>query len=330
MATTRRFRGSGRPCGHDGQLQLHTHINDGSAAITAPSLSSHEKELPLVIMDITSLFAAVLFFTGNLMIIIFRVKEGNRSHWNSELHYQLDPDYLQQEWDFRNKYRVFYQSAALVNACAWFFFAIPMIQLAWVLSHRGTKSVWLHICIAVLTLAGSFTEWISRFLHMGQSLAAHKLSTEGFNLDNWIASNSDDGLGWKTLEVTYIMASGLIWFIDAFEWIAIFFIMLLVHVSVRRWRTTDQSTFGACWNLIGLFIGLLSVLDFVAEILRLDGFRTFRKIAYWYASINRLILLPIWLILLGIQLPYAIMKTNQQTADSTTNTPGENGAFEST
>jgi hypothetical protein len=275
-------------------------------------------------MDISSLFSALLFFTGNLLIIIFYVKEGNREHWDQELHYQLDPDYLQQEWDFRNKYRVFYESAALINAMAWFFFAFPMIQLAWVLSHRGDKSMWLHITIAVLTLAGSFTEWISRFLHMGQSLAAHKLSTD-FNLDNWLASNSNDGLGWRTLEVTHIVTSGIIWFIDAFEWLAMFFIMIFVHISVRRWRTTDVSTFGAVWNSIALFIALLSVLDFVAEILRLDGFKTFGKIAYWYASLNRLILLPIWLILLGLRLPYAVMKTNQQAASSAS-TPGENGA----
>lgn len=275
-------------------------------------------------MDITSLFAAILFFTGNLMIIIFYVNETNRPHWDSDLHYELDPDYLQEEWDYRNKYRVFYQSAALINAMAWFFFAFPLVQLAWVLSQRGSKNVWMHIIIVVLTLAGSFTEWISRFLHMGQSLAAHKLSTE-FNLDNWLADNSNDGLGWRTLEVTYIATSGVVWFIDAFEWLAMSFIMLFVHISVRRWRTTDGSTFGACWNAIALFIALLSLLDFCAEILRIDGFRTFNKIALWYGSLNRLILLPLWLILLGLRLPYAISKTNQQAA-AADGTGDENGA----
>jgi hypothetical protein len=259
------------------------------------------------------------------MIIIFYVKEGNREHWDQELHYDLDVDYLKLEWDFRNKYRAFYESAALINACAWFFFAFPMIQLAWVLSRRGTKSVWLHIIIAVLTLAGTFTEWISRFLHMGQSLSAHKLSTE-FELDHWLASDSNDGLGWKTLEVTHIATSGIIWFIDAFEWLAMFFIMIFVHISVRQWRTQDATTFGVIWNYIALFIALLSVLDFVAEILRLDGFKTFGKIAYWYGSLNRLILLPLWLILLGVQLPYAFMKTNQQAAAGTSTIPGENVA----
>jgi hypothetical protein len=275
-------------------------------------------------MDLTSLFSAILFFAGNLLIIIFYVKEGNREHWDSELHYQLDPDYLQEEWDFRNKYRVFYESAALINAMAWFFFAFPMLQLAWILSHRGSQSVWMHIIIAVLTLAGSFTEWISRFLHMGQSLACHKISRE-FNLDHWLADNSNDGLGWRTLEVTHIATSGIIWFIDAFEWLAMFFIMMFVHISVRRWRTTDVSTFGPCWNVLGLFIALLSVLDFVAEILRLDGFKTFRKIAYWYASLNRLVLLPLWLLLLGVQLPYAIRKTNPE-ADAGSPAGEENGA----
>jgi len=90
--------------------------------------------------------------------------------------------------------------------------------------------------------------------------------------------------------------------------------MALIHISVKRWRRdVDSTTFGACWNALGLFIALMCILEFIAEVLRLDGFITFGKIAFWYSGVNRLILIPTWLILLGMRLPYAAVKLNQQT-----------------
>jgi hypothetical protein len=264
-------------------------------------------------MDITALASAILFFIGNLLIIIFYAIESKRDHYDYDLYKQLDPEYIEKEWKFRTDNRPFFLTAGIINAMAWFFFAFPMIQLTWILSKRGTSQLWLHVSIAIFVLGGSFTEWISRFLYIGSTMATQLLYKE-FNLANWLSGSSGDGLGWRTLEVTHIVTSGLLWFTDAFEWLAMFFLMVGVHFSVRKWRLTDGGTFGACWNAVGLFIALLSLLDFVAEILRLDGFKTFNQIAFWYAAVNRLILLPTWLILLGLRLPYASVKLNQQTA----------------
>jgi hypothetical protein len=261
-------------------------------------------------MDITCVLAALLFFTGNLLLIIFYAKEAKREHFDYDIYITLDPDYIQQEWDFRMQHRPQYLAAGIINGLAWFFLTFPLIQLSWVLSQRGSKSLWLHIAIAILALAASFTEWISRFLYIGSSMATEMLVKQ-FNLDNWVASNSDDGIGWRALEVTHIVVSGLILFIDAFEWICLFLILVLIHISVRRWRVHDSVTFGACWNSMGLFIALLSLLDFVAEVLRLDGFKIFGQIAFWYAAANRLVLLPLWLLMLGSRLPYAAMKLNE-------------------
>ena len=116
------------------------------------------------------------------------------------------------------------------------------------------------------------------------------------------------------------MTRGLTTFVDAFEWIIMFVMLVMIHVSVRRWRATDDVTFGAAWNSVGLFIALLCLLDFVAEILRLDGVRVFGQIAFWYAAVNRLVLIPMWLILLGWRLPYASLKLNEPGMNS--ETPG--------
>lgn len=226
-------------------------------------------------MDITCVLAALFFFTGNLILLIVYAKENGRDHFDLTQYKDLNPDYIQEEWKFRVQHRAPYLAAGLINGLAWFCLAFPLLQLCWILSLRGTHRIGLHVTVAILTLCGSFTEWISRFLYIGSSMATQLLVKE-FELDHWYSINSNDGIGWRVLEVTHIVTSGLIWFIDAFEWLALFCIMTLLHISIRNWRTLDTTeSFGGCWNAVGLFIALLSLLDFAAEFLRLDGFKTF-------------------------------------------------------
>lgn len=259
-------------------------------------------------MDITCLLAALLFFVANLLQIIYYGLE-NQLRDESNAASKFDADDIEDLWTWRLDHKPQLLAAGVMNALAWFFFAFPMIQLTWVLSQRGSKSLWLHISVALLVLSGSLTEWISRFMYIGSSMATEMLASQ-FNLSNWLFT--DDGIGWKSLELSHLVTSGLISFVDSFEWIALFFIFMLTHVSVRAWRVYDTSTFGACWNVLGLFISLLSLCDFVAEILRVvDGSLVYADIAFWYSIVNRLILLPLWLLILGCQLPAAIAKSRE-------------------
>ena len=272
-------------------------------------------------MNILCLLAAVLFIVGNSLHIAFYVKEYQRSHFDPTLYKQLDPDYLKQEWEFRAENRPKFLAGGIINALAWFFLMFPLIQLAYVLSQRGTSRIALHMAVAILAVTGCLTEWIARFLYIGVSMAAELIATD-FNLTNWLSANSGDDIGWRALEITHIVTYGLVGFIDAFEWIVLSTILILVHISVRRWRNTvDGTTFGAAWNALGLFIALFCILDFVAEVLRLDGFRQFGKVAFWYSAVNRLILIPMWLIVLALKLPYASVKMNRAaTSGSATGT----------
>jgi hypothetical protein len=256
--------------------------------------------------------SALLFMAGNALLITYYVREYNRPHFDYDTYVSLDPAYIQEEWEFRIEHRPKYLAAGLLNAFAWFFFMFPMVQLSWILSQGGAKWISLHLAIGLLALAGSFTEWISRFLYIGTTMATELLATQ-FNLDAWITT--DDQIGWRSLEVTHVVTYGLVSFIDAFEWIILFIIFTLVHISVKRWRRqVDSTTFGACWNALGLFVALFCLLDFIAEVMRLVGFTSFGKIAFWYSSVNRLLLLPGWLLLLGCRLPVAGVKLNQHTA----------------
>ena len=239
------------------------------------------------------LLSALCFIVGNAVTIAYYVVEYRRPHFNYKEYIDLDPAYIQEEWAFRDSVRPMYTSAGVINTFAWFFLMFPLVQLAWILSQGGT---------------------ISHVLYIGSSMTS-ALLTEEFNLNNWITTdeNNPDELGWRTLEVTHIVTFGLVSIIGAIEWLFMGIIMLLIHVSIRRWqREVDLSTFGAGFNAFGLFISLMCILEFATEILRLIGFKYASQIAFWYSSVNRIILLPTWLLILGCKLSYASLKLNQQ------------------
>jgi len=278
-------------------------------------------------MDISCIFAALLFFVGNLLRLIYLGNEFNRG-FNWYKYTQLDPESIQSEWEFRISNKPNLMAAGFINSTAWFVFTFPLLQLVYVLNQQrgpGTsRSVWLHVGIVVLVLGGCFTEWIANFMYFG-SIIACELMIRKFNLTNWIDEDQDDSIGLRSLEVAYFAIRGMKFWVDAFEWIALFFIMVFVNVAVNRYRSRDPEAFGALWNVLGLFIGFVALLDFITEVLRTTNFRLFSQIAFCYSTTNRLILLPAWLIILGLQLPKALAKLEKgDSADQ------EEGVFLST
>mmetsp|Transcript_24136 Transcript_24136/g.51247 ORF Transcript_24136/g.51247 Transcript_24136/m.51247 type:complete len:301 (+) Transcript_24136:95-997(+) len=268
-------------------------------------------------MDISCILCAILFFIGNLLKLIFFGKERNRDfQWRKFT--QLEPEAIQAEWDFRIEHKPRLLAIGIISSLAWFIFCFPMLQLVYVLNRSrngpGTisRSLWLHAGILILVLGGAFLEWIAFFLYMGSTLAC-EMMVDSFNLSDWdIKDSGNDNVGLRTLEVAYFAIRGMKFWVDAFEWIALSVIMIFTYLAVLRHRKAEtDSAFGGVWNTIGLFIGFLSILDFVTEILRTVNFRLFSQLAFWYGTANRLVLLPTWLVLLGWRLPYAIVKLEQ-------------------
>jgi hypothetical protein len=264
-------------------------------------------------MDFTCILSALLFFVGNLLKLIYLGKESGRDAVSWLELKQLEPEFIQKEWEFRLDNRAHLFGIGWINSAAWFFFCFPILQLAYALNQqkgRGTsRSVWLHAGIVVMTLGGAFTEWIANFMYIGSTLACQLMINE-FNLQNWGQWNDD--LGYRALEVAYFAIRGMKFWVDAFEWIALATVMFMIHLAVCRYRAIALEPFGACWNALGMFIGLLSLLDFVTEVLRVTNFRVFSAIAFWYGTVNRLIFIPLWLIVLGWRLPYALLKLEEE------------------
>ncbi len=266
-------------------------------------------------MNFLCLLSAICFFVGNVLTIVYYAIDYRHANLTESFddYVDLDPQYLMTRWSFRSESFPMYIAAGVINTLAWFLFMFPVVQLSWILSQGGTKWISLHVAMAIFVLTGSLTEWIASFLYIGSSMTA-QLLVDNFNLDNWITANSGDMIGWRTLEVTHVVSFGLVSIVGAIEWILMAIIMMIIHVSVRRWqKQVDQTTFGACWNALGLFISLFCLIEFVTEVLRLYGSsRYFNQLAFWYSATLRLVFVPTWLLMLGMRLSYASLKLNQQ------------------
>lgn len=256
----------------------------------------------------TAFVAAALFWIGNMLRLVFLgMDSNNEKDYNLQ---QLEPLSIQQEWIFRITIKPYLLSSRVLNSLAWFVFCFPLFQLAYVLhTQKGSSSssMWIHCGIVILALGGTCLEWIGMILYIGSTLACEYMVNE-FNLTSW-TEDGDDNLGWKSLEVAYFVIRGMKLWVDAFEWIVLYFIMGLVHEGVRRYRAIDpdQIAFEAPWNALGLIVGILALMDFVAEILKVTSdFELLSEVAYWYGTVNRLILMPAWLAGLGVRLPHAL------------------------
>jgi hypothetical protein len=94
----------------------------------------------------------------------------------------------------------------------------------------------------------------------------------------------------------------MILWVDAVEWLALFGISVLLFISIHSQKERLLSLPSAS---VGLVMGLLALIDFAADILHLESWRSFSEIAFWITMLKRLIILPVWLLWLGYQLPKA-------------------------
>jgi hypothetical protein len=162
-------------------------------------------------VDCSCLLSALCFIVSNSLGIAVLVLDLNRSDFDLEAWKALNPTYIQEEWNHRRYISPLFQTANIFNALAWFFFSVPIIQLAWALSRGGKRKIGVHAAIAAFALAGCFSEVISRLLLFGSWSSSNWIS-KTFNLDYWIpdeiSQGTADRIGWRSLEVTYIITEG--------------------------------------------------------------------------------------------------------------------------
>jgi len=208
-------------------------------------------------------------------------------------------DYIQKNWGEKVNERLFTSLAGLLNAAAWFTFCVPILQIAWILSKGGKRKLGMHALMGALVIGGSIAELLSRLMMVGIENVAEWMARE-FNLDDWV--NQGDGIGWKVLELTTQLSRGLILWVDSFEYLALFGVLLITFFSARTERVPS---FGKKWANFGVFISILCLFDFLARVARFAEWRLFMEIAIIISLANTVVFIPVWLLILGHQLPTA-------------------------
>lgn len=343
--------------------------------------------------DLKCLAAALCFLTSNVLFIVhgalvYKENEPNSTDGSNRMKFsfgswkELDPIYIESRWAEREQARPIMMSAALIGAFAWFWLIVPIVQSAWVLSKGGKRQVGAHMSLAALAIVGGIIELLARLLTVGMTNASMWIAKD-FNLDNWTGSESDDGIGWRVLEMIHIVTRGLLIWIDAFEALAIFGIVVVLFYSIYtedKFRVNLNSmpakveksssiivqnddkadaasggastsgvigdtelsgstyrsdsnqtppppssafaatsskipikpTFNKCFAWYGLFVGLLAILDFLADVLRFVDWKLFGRIAMATNVLLGVIFLPVWLLCLAAQLPAATARFERE------------------
>ena len=183
-----------------------------------------------------TVLAALLFWAVNTIQIVQYVQQSQRwKNGDFESYAQLLPASIEVDWVFKIDTKALEYSIGYVKAAFWLVFTLPMIEMAWILSKRGTRSLGCNVGIAFFTLAGSWSKWFATILWTGMYISLIMLA-DNFNLDNWLSSEiannvgiqDEDGLGWRVLEVNHTFFRGMTLIIDAIEWFILCVIFFLV------------------------------------------------------------------------------------------------------
>jgi len=256
-------------------------------------------------VDTPCIVCAALFFIANLLSIIYRALDYNSmSSEDYQTMLSLDPEFLQNAWTWRSRYVGLKTSAGMFNTLAWFSFTVPILQTSWILSQGGKRHPGTHIFLAGLVVAGSVIEAISRLMLIGVDSVSHWMASD-FNLSSWNYRN--DGIGWRVLEMVYETCNGIIVWIDAFEWLALSGILIIIYASVDSEKREESvsRTFNSTWAHFGVLVGTFCWFDFLADVMRMENLKMFQSWTILASALNMLILLPIWILMLGKQLSEA-------------------------
>eukprot|EP00527_Entomoneis_sp_CCMP2396_P006374 CAMPEP_0198154484 /NCGR_PEP_ID=MMETSP1443-20131203/68621_1 /TAXON_ID=186043 /ORGANISM="Entomoneis sp., Strain CCMP2396" /LENGTH=359 /DNA_ID=CAMNT_0043821163 /DNA_START=108 /DNA_END=1188 /DNA_ORIENTATION=- len=285
-----------------------------------------------VLAALFSVLSDILMFGA---FSIHRNKSNAHNDW--ELFKQLDPTYIQEDWEVRREMFPLEVSAGIFNAVSWVILCIPLLQVTWHLSNNGSHLVGLHSGIVVLALTGVNAEFISHVLFIGsfstmewltsdfnlsvwmddtsteedpdnigwRSLEVYGMAASDFNLSVWMDTSTEedpDNIGWRSLEVTYMSIRGMLFWIEALEHLFLAVILFLLFLSIQRQDHSNKQKLSMAFGGYGLFLSLVCCIDFAFEVLRLRSWMTFAKLAFMVSVIGRIILWPIWLLWLGRQL----------------------------
>jgi len=174
-------------------------------------------------------------------------------------------------------------------------------RFAWLQSRGGTHRMGTHTALACFACAGAFFEGIDTLMILGSEATCDWLQTS-FEL----GYGADGAGGWRALEIAWMTSQGTRLWVDAIDWLFLSLSLVLVARSVWLSERDGASVFSPKWAALSAAIGSLALVDFVAETARFAGdWRDFSIAAAFISMLNSLVLLPVWILWLGVELPRA-------------------------
>mmetsp|Transcript_28926 Transcript_28926/g.44466 ORF Transcript_28926/g.44466 Transcript_28926/m.44466 type:complete len:356 (-) Transcript_28926:60-1127(-) len=241
--------------------------------------------------------AAASLFMSNVFDIIQEMRNNDLDEFDWEKWLELDPTYLIKEWDYRFDTRQLFIASKVSKAMALIFTITPIWQLSWLLSNGGKRMMGLHALMSLSILFGSGVEWTGMLMALGLERMTFFFSS--FNLDQWTETTNslpNDKIGWRTLDMTNTLYTGLFKWVDAFESLVIFIVMTCIFVS---FRSSPDPPLIKSFGTMSLLIGLIALINFIVDIARERYWTLLDRFAKWIAFLNFAVMLPIWFIWLG-------------------------------
>jgi len=97
--------------------------------------------------------------------------------------------------------------------------------------NYSTRFLTVHSFAEQLGVVGGIIELLTRLIAVGMNNAQNWLAKD-FNLSDWGSEGESSGDGWRVLEMIHIVTRGMLLWIDSFEALAIFGIVVIIWYSV--------------------------------------------------------------------------------------------------
>ena len=137
-----------------------------------------------------------------------------------------------------------------------------------------------------------------------ESVIIETPSTIGGVLEAEIAGAAEeaamDGIGWKSLELFRMTMDGVLYWMASVEFLFLAAIFAIIFIAAKR---SNTQIFTRQWASLSLLLSVLFVFEFIANMLTLHDLRAWKDIGIVVGGLNRMVLLPIWLLHVGSILP---------------------------
>lgn len=160
--------------------------------------------------DFSCFVTFVLFFVSDCIQLSYNSKIASTllSGFDSDKWTQLDPSYLEPRWEGRFCLEGPKMRLNVFNIMAWVSFILPLSKVVWALSEGGLRKFGVHLLILTFCVATCMSELVSRLMSMGITSTINWVASD-FNMNDWgLSADGNDGVGWRVLEMIYIMTNG--------------------------------------------------------------------------------------------------------------------------